>query len=60
LRSGLIESLRAVHDKIGASALFGIRHICDQIAEASANDKPFRVDAGVVPIRILSAQFFGC
>jgi hypothetical protein len=27
----VIESLRAVHDEIGAAPLFGIRHICDQI-----------------------------
>jgi hypothetical protein len=43
LRSGVIESLRAVHDKIGAAALFDIRHICDKSLDASANDKPFRV-----------------
>jgi hypothetical protein len=33
---GVIESPRAVHDKIGAMALFGIRHICAQMADASA------------------------
>src|SRR5262249_16532426 len=51
LRSGVIESLRAVHDKIGATALFGIRHICDQIPDASANDKTVPRRCFLLPAR---------
>src|SRR6266581_8264277 len=43
--------LRAVHDKIGATALFGIRHICAQMADASAMTNRFASMLGVVPIR---------
>jgi hypothetical protein len=50
LRSGVVESLRAVHDKIGAMALFGIRHICAQMADASAMTNRSASMLAVVPI----------
>src|SRR4029077_8934041 len=46
--SGVVESLRAVHDEIGPPAPFGIRHICDRIADACSRRRTTNLSASML------------